>query len=1434
MANAFTFNVGFKADTKSLTESLKVFSGDLKNNPLNLGGVKALSGVDTSAAQKALDAFNTSVKAEGGVLTGVTTKLQLMETATGQLKVEIVGLSGSFKGATGEVGTFSKNIDNTLTGITKNITQFDAMGKKAADWANRAQSMGETEKKAIQGSATALMNEINLYKQLAETGQTAAAQKLIPSIQKLNGEFEATTSVTKRAATAMQSWAANIQRAFMQTISYSLSLGVVREAQKLLNDAIQYTIELNKEMVKIQVLQVAGAQTPEQIYSLAQSFNVLAQQMGVTTLEVAQGSVEWLRQGRTIAETQKLLQASLMLSKLGALSSADATNYLTSTINSYAMSVDEAAVVVDKLVAVDNQSATSAGELATALRYSAAAASEVGVSFDKLVSYIGTVSSVTRQNAEMVGQAMKTILTRMQDIRQGGLDGATGINNVEIALSRVNIKLRDSDVSFRDFSAVLEELAGKWNTLNEVEQANIGKAIAGVRQRNMFNVLMQNMNMALKLQGIEANSAGLAMDRYSIYLRNVEASQNRLKASFQGLVQSGKDFNGLIITLNNTLASIVNWITKIGGLKAVIIALGVAITILYREQVGKLIISFVGMVTAALADAAGLSVLDAALWITAGAIDTVTASVLAFLTSAGGIGLVLSLAIGALALFIINTKSAKEELVDIQGEIKDTKTVLDDLYANKKSIYNLSEEFKTLSANTKKTADETQRLTDVQNQLKSILPGLIGYYDTYGNFIITSTDSIKAQTQAILEEIDAKKALLDLQNKEAYNLEAQALNEAKYTLNKPGGKSGGTGWVSKNKLTPMEEAEYREAIAKAKVDFSNMGMEAQKAFMAKLVDPDLKKEFSDFYKSMWDEATKTNTENLYNLYAKAREAEFGAQPVIKPTLDPSGFAVGMAKLQAAWKDFRDLQDKISKGTITSKEIEDWEVLGVRIDNVNGKWEIGNESASSYSETLMNMIFGANDLTDAQMRAANAVINLNNSVASAIPTFDELNSEFDAINNAAIEQAKNNSITADTVNNLISKYPQLAQYITMVGDAFIFDTQSAKTHLIELINHQLALYNLVGALKVAANGLYVFAEIEAVGSRMTHAQVLQIQALVAQLNSLGKASASGGGGGGGADAARKKIQDEYDLKIKDAENEKKALKDKLEGFKKIIDARKAILKAMKDESDYQDTLRDKQKSVSKIQAELLAISLDNSEEAQAKRLQLQENLDKAQADLEKTQADRSYNLQVEALDKEYRIYEDMINAQIDLIDKFIEKLREALKEILDKMGNKGGVGGSVGGGTTQKTQRTPMSISAWRTDPTDKTYEISDTAWSDGTITVSRRKKATPMRPIATPVAEGGLITGGIPNQDSVNTMLMPGEFVLRKNIVDSIGLSALNNLNKSGSMGNASVSMPITVMGNLDKNVIPDIERIADKLMEKMNDTFRKRGVTRATNQYVN
>jgi TP901 family phage tail tape measure protein len=468
-------------------------------------------------------------------------------------KYQIVGYSKSTK-------DFEKSQKLVNDVLTKAQSEVDRYGQAAAKTEMKLKNMGGSQAKSAKEATTALQAEIKEFNRLQQSGNVTAGQlqKVREAAERMNVAFEG----TKTGANVFQNFANRIGNAVQQTIAYSFSIGLVYKAQQLLNDAVKYAIDLNTEMTKIQVLQAEGAKTPEEINALAQSFNDLGQEMGASTLEIAKGSVEWFRQGRTVEETQKLMKASMMLSKLGAMESADATNYLTSITNAFKIEVNDTAEVVDKLIAVDNIAATSAGELATALRYTSETAALAGVSLEQLVSYIGTVSTVTRQNAEMIGQAFKTMFSRMTLIQGGGTDeeGWT-ISKVEKALSAVNIEMKNADGTFRNMGDVLEDTAKKWDTLGEREQIEIAVAIGGVRQKEAFLVLMDNMDKALTYQAAQYDANGLAMDRYGIYLESIQAKQGKLTASMQEFYASVVN-SGMISAFYDMAIGIVQAITQ--------------------------------------------------------------------------------------------------------------------------------------------------------------------------------------------------------------------------------------------------------------------------------------------------------------------------------------------------------------------------------------------------------------------------------------------------------------------------------------------------------------------------------------------------------------------------------------------------------------------------------------------------------------------------------------------------------------------------------------------------------------------------------------------------------------------------------------------------------------------------------------------------------
>lgn len=81
--------------------------------------------------------------------------------------------------------------------------------------------------------------------------------------------------------------------------------------------------------------------------------------------------------------------------------------------------------------------------------------------------------------AETIGQSIKGILARVQSLKENGFDETDGtkVNQVAKALGSINVNLMDSNGQFRNFGKVMDDIGGKWNSLNSRQKAYIATTV---------------------------------------------------------------------------------------------------------------------------------------------------------------------------------------------------------------------------------------------------------------------------------------------------------------------------------------------------------------------------------------------------------------------------------------------------------------------------------------------------------------------------------------------------------------------------------------------------------------------------------------------------------------------------------------------------------------------------------------------------------------------------------------------------------------------------------------------------------------------------------------------------------------------------------------------------------------------------------------------
>lgn len=355
----------------------------------------------------------------------------------------------------------------------------------------------------------------------------------------------------------------------------------IQEVTRAIRQAIVNVKEL--DAIKTNIQMVSGT-SDSGVNAMMSDYNSMAKDLSSTTKEVAEAANEFLRMGESVASTNELIKSSQVLSKVGMIESAESASYLISSLKGYKIAAENSMDVVSKLTSVDLEAAVSAGGLAEALSKCSNIANNSGVAMDRLIGYTATVGETTQKSMSEVGNSFQALLSRMNNIKIGRfIDDETGesLSDTEAVLNKLGIQLRDTEDSYRSFDAVLDDVGSRWRDFTKVEQNAISVAIAGTRQRENFEALMNNWSNALKYAETAANSAGSALERYGVYQDSIQAKTNELTAAIESLSTSviSEDLYSGIIEATTGVVEFIDKTNLLKGTLAGLVAMGVAKTI---------------------------------------------------------------------------------------------------------------------------------------------------------------------------------------------------------------------------------------------------------------------------------------------------------------------------------------------------------------------------------------------------------------------------------------------------------------------------------------------------------------------------------------------------------------------------------------------------------------------------------------------------------------------------------------------------------------------------------------------------------------------------------------------------------------------------------------------------------------------------------------
>lgn len=1025
-------------------------------------------------------------------------------------------------------------------------------------------------------------------------------------------------------------------------------------------EAYQTIVDLNKAMTDVQM--VTG-ESAEQTAELAHQYSQMAKELGATTTEVANGAAEWLRQGKSVAETNQLLESSMILSKVGAIESSQATELLTSTLNGYKKEANEAMHVVDAMSAVDLAAATSVEELAVALQSTANMARVNGVGFEQLLGMVGAVSEASRRSASVVGNSFKTIFSRLTNVAAGKMTDDLGepLNDVEQVFNGLNIKLRDSSGEFRNMYDVISELANKWTKLDNAEQSWVATSVAGTRQRETFLTLMENWNRAVTLSTTALNSEGMAMDKMSIYLESIEANLNKLKAAVEDLLYSEEIVNviNLVIKAITRLVEGISWlIDKLGGVNS-----------------------------AVLATVAIFSKLKSAINI-AKDTEKVSGALKVFSEIASGGNKTIKVLTSTFSAFKDGVLAGKDA-INIAGKallaspfvkVAIVLAGITAIAAAFDALITTTEEYKDILA---ETQSKLQEVRDKRNALEQ-----------------------KAEVEQLTE---AEKEYLEVLKAEEGILQAREKRDMQNTYNSAAKdvERGGEGFWARAKEAAFMSSQ--NPVNELGLPIPNKAPVVEYNVAIEELTGDIEE-----YKEVTDQLNNSNGKSLEEYEALQERQQELSQVFLKHIDRISEANTYGLELTETDKQLAEMMEKAgitaealseSMGNVANELGETDDTLGRITSEVSGL-QSAYDNLISVNEEVANTGVISIETLDALVSRYPAlndeVTNYLLGLASTEDVLEELrlayqddeaNAYANIINKLKMQQ-NYYSLLSTMDSALMQQFA--ADYGIDIGNhgTYAQSKEKIETDLLQRISSMWAQFyksqaltmdNVIkaanGALKPDGGSLLPTSELNAL-KNVVNSYNNAIQGLnnvydesiklrldgYKQISSAAKDAAKSGGSASKQQSEAEKAYDDL-LQItikmlkKKKELEKEALKEQLEGYKKVIDAQKDLLDLQDDEYNHKRELEEKNKTVSTLESQIAELQFDTSAEGTKKRLELEEELAEAKRKLEDYQHDYSIDQQKDALDREESRFEEYINNQIDEIDDYLSKTGEITAEAI---------------------------------------------------------------------------------------------------------------------------------------------------------------------------
>lgn len=373
-----------------------------------------------------------------------------------------------------------------------------------------------------------------------------------------------------------QKGASGLSASFKEIAGAKLKYDAINAIKTQADNAVKAVTDLNQAMTLVNM--TMSSMTDASLNSLKQQSLSMAKELSTYTKNVTDAVTIYANESESAASMLAKAQPTVLLSAASGMNASTAADAIQGIMNQFGMAEDQAMHIADVTEKLSSEIALDFSQgcdtIAKSISVSGSVVNEAGMDFEKYAAIVSSVAEDTRQSGATLGNAFKTIFSRISRSKDG-LTTDAEMSDAEAALKSVGVAVRGTDGDLRDVSDTLDDLNKVWGTLNKSQKSYIAEQAAGVRQKNIFISMMDNYDKALQLEQDALGASGTAMEINEKRADSINGKMEKLSATMTQLysdVLPEEAIEGML----DFATSVANVVDSLGLLQGAIAALGVA------------------------------------------------------------------------------------------------------------------------------------------------------------------------------------------------------------------------------------------------------------------------------------------------------------------------------------------------------------------------------------------------------------------------------------------------------------------------------------------------------------------------------------------------------------------------------------------------------------------------------------------------------------------------------------------------------------------------------------------------------------------------------------------------------------------------------------------------------------------------------------------